>query len=59
MKKYKIPFKATVYGFVVVEAESKNKLLEDEPFHNQVEWLDEHSNKSDYDFDLDNIEEQE
>lgn len=57
MKKYRIPFEAKVYGFVVVEAESKQQLLENELYADQGEWIDQHENKEDYEFDLEHIEE--
>lgn len=57
MKKYRIPYEAKVYGFVVVEAESKEQLLEDEVYADEGEWLEQFDNKSDFEFDVEEIEE--
>jgi len=59
MKKFKIPYEAKVYGFVVVEAESKEQLVEEEIYADEGEWLEQFDNKSDFDFDLRNVEEEE
>ena len=52
-KVFQIPFKKVVWGYLEVEAYSKQDAIDG----NYLQELDEYDNKSDYDFDYDKIEE--